>query len=375
MQVIGHGAALAIAVLLPVADAISADRRQATASALVDGRELVGQLEHDGILDRLEAPWRGSSLRLSAKETKHFGDTKCPCIGFDGIAGETLVAFEDGRNASYPADLGARCEAWDDDHHPECKDGAGPDFCKQQWCYVDSCNCDLPVLPKPSTYVPDAIFRGRNIFFSYATCGGKDMWSKELPQAGTVGCRCIGFGNIPGTMVIKAEGPGGKAMNATYPAELGGSCKAWDHDAHPMCLGENAPAWCHQRWCYVDPCSCDLSEPPKVTMYLPEASSTGMSLYYSYETCGAKDYFTKDFSRDACVNQMSKEDCLRLWTPEGHTKCAWAKGACVGWEIVEHPLCKKAVTFLAHADKRSFAPRCFQWPVVVFSLLAAALWR
>lgn len=78
-------------------------------------------------------------------------------------------------------------------------------------------------------------------------------------------------------------------------------------------------------------------------MYLPDASFSGMSLYYSYETCGSKDHFTEEYNTEACVNQESKDKCLTLSNSHGGAKCAWAGESCLGWEIVEHPLCKKLV--------------------------------
>jgi len=295
--------------------------------------------------------WWPQSLALSQKPKAqvipHFGDTRCPCIGFDNIEGETIVAFGDGTKASYPADLGARCEAWDDGLSPACKEGAEPGigngWCAQKWCYVDSCNCDLPVLPKTSAYVPDATYRGKPVFYSYATCGGKNMWADEIPEVGTQGCRCIGFDNIPGTTDISLEDEDGDEKVVAYPAEIGGTCKAWDKDVHPLCRGKDAPKWCKQRWCYVDPCSCDLKDKPKVTMYLPEATFGGKSLYYSYETCNGEDYFTKKYNLEACQNQKTKDSCMELKLKTGANKCGWSGSACFGWEILSHPLCKKAI--------------------------------
>jgi len=281
------------------------------------------------------------------RSVAHFGDTRCPCIGFDNIDGETIVTHDDGVQSTYPADLGARCEAWDDGRHPSCKEGKEPGlgngWCAQSWCYVDACNCDLPVLPMLSEYVPDARYRGRPVFYSYATCGGKNLWADEIPQVGTAGCRCIGFDNIPGTTDITLM-IDGESQTVSYPAEIGGTCKAWDEGVHPECRkGKDSPKWCSKRWCYVDPCSCNLDQPPKVTLYLPEATFTGKSLYYSYATCGDEDFFTKKYNLEACVNQDNEEDCLKLKVREGGNKCAWTGAKCLGWEIVEHPLCKKVV--------------------------------
>jgi hypothetical protein len=270
-----------------------------------------------------------------------FGDTLCPCIGFDNIQGETTVVFEEeGQQTAvaYPADLGARCEAWDNGRHADCKEGATPGFgeswCAQTWCYVDPCNCKIPVLPKMSTYSPDALYRGKPIFFSYATCGGEDMWTKGVPEVGTPGCRCIGFDNVPGSTEMRIEG-----KDVAYPAEVGGSCQAWDKGTHPACKSDKPPKWCHESWCYVDPCSCELEGdvPPKVSMYLPKATFTGKGLYYSYETCEGKDFFTKSVHKQACVNQLEASDCDAL------PRCAWTGNKCLGAELVNHPLCQDIV--------------------------------
>ena len=47
-----------------------------------------------------------------------FGNSKCPCVGFDNIERETTVSI-DGKDLSYPADLGGSCSAWDHDIHPD----------------------------------------------------------------------------------------------------------------------------------------------------------------------------------------------------------------------------------------------------------------
>lgn len=265
-----------------------------------------------------------------------FGDTRCPCIGFDNIEGETSIVFEDdgGKEiaaVSYPADLGARCEAWDDRKHYDCHTPTEDnEWCRQQWCYVDPCDCHIPVLPKRSTYAPDTTYRGKPLFYSYATCGGKDMWTKALPEVGTPGCRCINFDNVPGNIQMEIEG-----QLTAYPAEVGGTCSSWDKELHPLCKSDKPPKWCTERWCYVDPCSCSLPKdtPPKVSSYLPEATFTGKSIYYSYETCGAKDYYTEDFNKVACVNQDTEEKCGDL------PRCAWTGSKCLGAELINHPLC------------------------------------
>jgi len=284
-----------------------------------------------------------------------FGDTECPCIGFDNIEGETNVSIE-GAQYFYPADLGSRCEAWDNGVHPSCQAGSQEDFCAMSWCYVDACNCRLPELPTPSSYAPTALYRGRPLSYSYAACHSEDFEGSTMSEVGEAGCQCIGFDGMPGSFNVTLQGSGSAGASVVrYPAELGGTCSAWDQGVHPECQqGPDSPSWCAQRWCYVNPCTCDLAEPPKVGMYLPNATFNGLSLYYSYETCGGEDSFTAEYNLDACVNQLSEDECLALRAPAGHAKCAWTGTACLGWEIVEHPLCHEQLQRLS--DTGGFLP-------------------
>eukprot|EP00435_Cladocopium_sp_Y103_P072388 s125_g40.t1 len=84
--------------------------------------------------------------------------------------------------------------------------------------------------------------------------------------------------------------------------DVGSHCSHWDDQPIGTCSKEDRPSWCGKNWCYVDPCGCAISEPPKVSSYFPKATYGKKPLYYSYETCGSLDTFTFD-SRSACVNQ------------------------------------------------------------------------
>lgn len=276
----------------------------------------------------------------------------------------------------YPADLGARCETWDNGNHPLCKSGSGkvPDWCGEPWCFVDPCNCkisDGPV-PRISSYLPEAKFQGKGVFFSYDTCGGVDTYtgSKEadfcvnqktwadceaLPRCewtlsetcvgtevqgqgcgntasesndesiwGTDECACIGFSGKDGTTEVVIN-----SVDVEYPGDVGSTCKAWDDDLHPDCAGaEPKPEWCGRKWCYIDPCKCTISTPPKVITYLPDSTFQGKDLYYSYATCGNEDVYTASGEHpNACVNQMTKKDCAAQGS-----KCTWTSPKRFGWE-------------------------------------------
>lgn len=278
----------------------------------------------------------------------HFGDTACPCIGFDHVPGKVDVQQKDEHGhlvtIKYPKDLGSRCEAWDQQRHPLCKGGAtDPPWCGQPWCFVDSCNCHIDVTPEMAEYLPDARYIGKPLFYSFATCGGKDLQHKEHPELGTAGCRCVGFHGTKGDIDITL--PDGREVS--YPASIGGTCKTWDEDRHPECKGNKDLPWCGQRWCYVDACSCKLADGhvPKISQYLPHATFTGKSFYYSYETCDSEDKFTKKYHPNACVNQATKDLC------DKNPRCAWTGTRCLGKELVIHPLCDDIRAEIAATNK------------------------
>merc|ERR1719191_297123 len=106
------------------------------------------------------------------------GSDDCKCIGIDGAPGVTKVAISEDETADYPSDTGASCRAWDSKQHPDCSGEDPPAWCHDEWCYVDPCKCKLDVSPKTSSYIPDATYQGRPVYYSYATCGFTDSWSE-----------------------------------------------------------------------------------------------------------------------------------------------------------------------------------------------------
>eukprot|EP00929_Paragymnodinium_shiwhaense_P090252 TRINITY_DN50407_c0_g1_i1.p1 TRINITY_DN50407_c0_g1~~TRINITY_DN50407_c0_g1_i1.p1 ORF type:complete len:502 (+),score=111.14 TRINITY_DN50407_c0_g1_i1:120-1625(+) len=49
------------------------------------------------------------------------GMASCPCLGIEGLTGDVSVTFAD-KTVSYPAEMGSYCKAWDNTHHPLCKE-------------------------------------------------------------------------------------------------------------------------------------------------------------------------------------------------------------------------------------------------------------
>jgi len=245
----------------------------------------------------------------------------------------------------YAADMGAHCHSWDAGKHPQCKGDpvTDPDWCGKQWCFIDPCNCNFRDLPVKSEYVSDARYRGSPLFYSYETCGSKNTFSKNLPDFGSPRCRCVGLYNVPGTTDVHFDlaAWGGAKEVVSYPGDVGTSCKAWDKDMHPLCRSSNPPDFCTAKWCYVDPCECDMLDIPKVSMYLPKASHSGKHLYYNYATCGSVDTFTKKYNTGACFNQRTQAGCEALLKPDGEMKCGWTGSHCLGREMLTNPLCKR----------------------------------
>jgi len=332
---------------------------------------------------------------------KRYGSTSCPCIGFDRLQGETLVDLGDGMRANYPSDFGATCSAWDDGRHPECtqgpKTGEVADWCKQPWCYVDVCDCNPAMSPEICSYMPHATYLAKPLHRSYLTCisveqsamaaassttisssgderllaacdlsavdGSSntaekmtvDEESSPTLDIGASACRCIGFAHREGHIRVPIKGE-----FVDFPAELGGSCKAWDLGYHPACRpqagGEPLPDWCTQAWCFVTPLHCTLDVAPEVSLYVPQVNFRGEPVYYSYATCG-RERVIEDVSAmaaenqldenspeeqdqqpddtEACLVQKTKKDCLALkgckWKrfPKKHCSLAAARGGSV----------------------------------------------
>merc|ERR1719356_426336 len=117
-----------------------------------------------------------------------------------------------------------------------------------------------------------------------------------------------------------------------YPSSAGASCDAWDEKSNPECTGANAPAWCKERWCYVDPCFCDRKTPPKESVYLEEGEWQGRPMYYSYTACGSEDHFTETLGKHACTQHHDKASCQ---SEDNELWCEWedVRGVCLGKEL------------------------------------------
>jgi len=272
--------------------------------------------------------------------------TSCPCIGIEGLTGNTAVVVDNTTYPDrYPAEIGSRCEAWDEGKYPgSCDGNNSADWCSQAWCYVDVDNCELEDGPYETHYLPYGQFRGHELYYSYLTCGStnsydfhqkqskarknshanrelslaeEEFWpftgsqsdektdaqelkaekkhEKKLAVAtkgssyGTEKCQCIGIEGLTGnTSVVVAN----ITYPDRYPAEIGSRCEAWDEGKYPgSCDAKNPEDWCAQAWCYVDIDNCVLEDGPYESDYLPYADFHGHALHYSYLTCNGTNSY------------------------------------------------------------------------------------
>lgn len=116
------------------------------------------------------------------------GKKSCPCSGFKGMPGK-IQAKMNGEEIEVPADFGSYCHHWDA-WHPKCEcDNHDPASCKGQeewckgggknWCYIDPCDCHGGEDAVIASYFPDTTFKGKKVFFSYATCGSSDDYTSK----------------------------------------------------------------------------------------------------------------------------------------------------------------------------------------------------
>jgi len=133
-------------------------------------------------------------------------------------------------------------------------------------------------------------------------------------------CECVSHG-LPKISGMTEDAPGTLAMNGPYvkrvaedgevsylPHSYGSECKAWEDDLDDACKSKYPPAYCTQKWCYVDE-KCKVAD-VKQSLFFPEKK-----LYYSYNNCGSFDAYTSM----ACLekNQGNCQD-----------PCAWNNGVC-----------------------------------------------
>jgi hypothetical protein len=150
------------------------------------------------------------------------------------------------------------------------------------------------------------MYKGHELYYSYVTCDGTDTYSDaEVAQKdkdkiasiceapvdeeiyGNSSCPCIGVSGRAGKTQVNISG-----TPYTYPGDYGTYCSGHDSGLAPDCDSEAPPSWCVSKWCYVDPCDCNILPLPKYTSYIAGGLVKGHEVYYSYATCSSTDTYT-----------------------------------------------------------------------------------
>jgi len=105
-------------------------------------------------------------------------------------------------------------------------------------------------------------------------------------QSGDASCPCITA--FP-SGINPSDGVSIGSGTFFYPSSYGlNTCSAHDSSLAPYCDAADPPSWCADSWCYVDYATCSL--PTAASSYF-----TGVTLHYSYATCGATNTFINWF--------------------------------------------------------------------------------
>eukprot|EP00913_Durusdinium_trenchii_P032996 g30891.t1 len=105
----------------------------------------------------------------------------------------------------------------------------------------------------------------------------------DLTVTGLPSCPCVEWANLDN---YRPKGQRGTGYD--YPLNYGNlECKAHDLGLPPFCDGNAAPAWCAQKWCYVDKNACSNAVPYRSKLF------ENSDAYYSYQTCGESNEFSQ----------------------------------------------------------------------------------
>ncbi|CAL1169270.1 unnamed protein product [Cladocopium goreaui] len=134
---------------------------------------------------------------------------------------------------------------------------------------------------------------------------------------GSAKCPCVGLAGLDGTTTVKLDAN----TSVDYPGSFAAYCRAWDNGRNNVSCKEGQEpgkdkGWCAESWCYVDPCNCELDEPatkvPDDGGYMPHSSYQGRGMWYSYKTCGGKDYWMTPEKKKELQVQTEKGDIIEI---------------------------------------------------------------
>lgn len=97
---------------------------------------------------------------------------------------------------------------------------------------------------------------------------------------GSASCPCL-YVNHSKAERVGIYASGTYAFDSDYGSA---KCETWDMNVHPTCTNTSSkPAYCKEKWCYIDPDICHDSK----FSYYESVAIPGSDLFYSYATCGA----------------------------------------------------------------------------------------
>ena len=109
----------------------------------------------------------------------------------------------------------------------------------------------------------------------------------DSSSTGLSTCPCVEWANLGQYRVgdVIRYTPKGQDTGYDYPLNYGNlECKAHDSGLAPWCNVISPPAWCEQKWCYVDKDACSIV-PYRSFLF------EGSDAHYSYQTCGESNQF------------------------------------------------------------------------------------
>jgi len=191
-----------------------------------------------------------SSLFTGYIRPRHWGDS---CVAWDSVSGTSPDLTTAWGGVCFPA-LNNLTSA------PNNLTSAVPDWCSDEWCYVDPTTCDVGSYPSALGTVQAA-----GLAWSYKTCNASFTGNSWVGD-----CECTGVTGV---------------FNGTErPTNWGASCAAWnDGDGKwPQCVSETPPDWCTTKWCYVDTDACAVKHHLQPSIYGKPGSG---NLTWSYDAC------------------------------------------------------------------------------------------
>ncbi len=117
-----------------------------------------------------------------------------------------------------------------------------------------------------------------------------DSYANALGGAQDCPCmdaRVIIADNISSSCTYFSAVAGFNTQRHCYPPSYGSSvCAPHDAALGPYCTGVNPPAFCGERWCYIDHTKCKASKHVfRISNYHQSFAGSEDKLYFSYSTC------------------------------------------------------------------------------------------